>query len=86
MRPSWIEIDLGAIRSNVRAIREAIKPADVCAVVKADGYGHGHAQVAGAALAGGAERLAVAAADEARALRHAGVEAPILVTAGFERR
>jgi alanine racemase len=49
MRPSWIEIDLDAIESNVRAIRDAIHPTVVCAVVKADGYGHGDVRTAQAA-------------------------------------
>ena len=50
MRPSWIEVDLDAIEANVRAIRAAISPADVCAVVKADGYGHGDIAAAHAAI------------------------------------
>jgi alanine racemase len=67
-------VELRAIERNCARL-----PKPLCAVVKADGYGHGHAQVAGAALAGGAERVAVAAAREARALRDAGIDAPILV-------
>jgi alanine racemase len=51
----------------------------LCAVVKADGYGHGAVPAARAALAGGAARLAVATADEAAELRAAGVDAPLLV-------
>jgi alanine racemase len=65
-------IDLGAIERNCTRL-----PGELCAVVKADGYGHG--QVAEAALAGGASRLAVATAAEAAGLRSAGVGAPILV-------
>jgi alanine racemase len=65
-------IDLGAIQRNCVRL-----PGKLCAVVKADGYGHG--QVAEAALAGGASRLAVATAGEAADLRRAGIEAPILV-------
>ncbi len=79
MRPSWIEIDLDAIESNVRAIREAISPTVVCAVVKADGYGHGDVPVARAAITGGATHLAVALVSEGVRLREAGIEAPILV-------
>src|SRR5205807_2579074 len=48
-------------------------------VVKADGYGHGAVPVARAALSGGATWLCVAAAVEARALREAGIDAPLLV-------
>jgi alanine racemase len=79
MRPSWIEIDLDAIESNVRVIREAISPTVVCAVVKADGYGHGDVPSAKAAIAGGATHLAVALVSEGVRLREAGIEAPILV-------
>ena len=79
MRPSWIEIDLDAIESNVRIIRDAIAPTDVCAVVKADGYGHGDVPAAKAALAGGATHLAVALVSEGVRLREAGLDVPILV-------
>jgi alanine racemase len=79
MRPSWIEVDLGAIESNVRAIRSVAEPAALCAVVKADAYGHGDVPVAEAALAGGAGWLAVALVAEAGRLREAGIEAPILL-------
>lgn len=81
MRPSWIEIDLDAIESNVRAIRAALDPADVCAVVKADGYGHGDIPAALAAIAGGATWLAVALVSEGVRLRESGIDLPILVLA-----
>jgi alanine racemase len=71
-------VELGAIERNCARL-----PKPLCAVVKADAYGHG--PVAGAALAGGAEWLAVAAAEEARALRREGVEAPILVMGALTR-
>ena len=56
-----------------------VDPAELCAVVKADAYGHGDVPVAEAALAGGAEWLAVALVSEAGRLREAGIEAPILL-------
>lgn len=73
-------VDLGAIEENMRLIRSAV-PAGVrtLAVVKADGYGHGAAETARAAIRGGADFLAVAAEDEGVRLRQAGLEAPILV-------
>lgn len=74
------EIDPEAIRRNMEAIRASVpKSAKVLAVVKADGYGHGAETAARAALAGGAEMLAVAAVGEGTHLRSAGVDAPILV-------
>ncbi len=79
MRPSWIEIDLDAIRHNVSVIVEAIAPTRLCAVVKADAYGHGDIPVAQAALSGGAEMLAVALVEEGVRLREAGISVPILL-------
>ena len=73
-------IDTGAIRENMQLLRSATpKSAKMLAVVKADAYGHGAVQTAKAALAGGAEMLAVAAVSEGRKLREGGIEAPILV-------
>ena len=77
-RPTWVRIDLDAIRDNVRALR-AIAGVPVMAVLKADAYGHGAVRAARAALAGGATALAVATLGEARTLREAGIGAPILV-------
>jgi len=71
-------IDLDALRSNVRIIRELVAPARLLVVVKAEGYGHGAELVARAALEAGADRLGVADIPEALALRAAGIEAPIL--------
>ncbi|MBS1251270.1 MAG: Alanine racemase 1 [Anaerolineales bacterium] len=77
---TWAEIDLGAIAHNVRAIKKHIGPAvELCAVVKANAYGHGAEAVARTALVYGAGRLAVARLEEATALRRAGICAPILV-------
>ena len=71
-------VDLGAIAHNVRLLKEHAGSAQVMAVVKADGYGHGAAQVARAALAAGATELGVATVDEALAVRRDGVTAPLL--------
>ncbi len=79
MRPTYAEINLGAIGNNVSRLAELIKPAAFCAVVKADGYGHGDVPVASAALAHGATHLAVALVEEGVRLREAGIQAPILL-------
>ena len=71
-------VDLGAIQHNVRLLRELAGSADVMAVVKADGYGHGASAVGRAAIAAGATELGVATLDEALALRRDGVTAPVL--------
>jgi alanine racemase len=74
-------VNVAAIERNCSRLRSELRAgAELCAVVKADGYGHGAAASAQAALAGGASWLAVASAQEARELRDAGVSgAPILV-------
>ena len=79
MRPSHVEVDLAAIRSNAAVIAEAVAPAMLCAVVKADGYGHGDVPVAEMALSGGAQWLAVALVEEGIRLRDAGIDVPILL-------
>jgi len=71
-------VDLGAIQHNVRLLCEHAGRAQVMAVVKADGYGHGATEVARAALAAGAAELGVATVDEALALRADGITAPVL--------
>jgi alanine racemase len=76
---AWADVSLEAIRTNVEALRRMVAPSEVCAVVKADGYGHGAVPVALAALEGGASWLAVAQVPEATALRQFGIEAPILL-------
>ncbi|MGZ4185811.1 MAG: alanine racemase [Solirubrobacteraceae bacterium] len=73
-------VNLAAIERNVATLRRRLTGgSELCAVVKADGYGHGASQAAQAALTGGATSLAVATADEAGELRAAGIEAPLLV-------
>jgi alanine racemase len=78
MYPSRAEIDLGAIRNNVRLVR-AHTGVQVMAVVKANGYGHGAVPVARAALEAGATWCGIATVDEAIELRRAGVDCPALL-------
>lgn len=75
---TWAEIDLDAIKNNVKLFRERSN-AQVMAVVKANAYGHGLIKAAQAALRGGASWLSVARIEEAEALRDGGVRGPILV-------
>lgn len=82
-RPTVAEIDLSAIANNVAAIRRRVQPAEVMAVVKAEGYGHGAVQVARAALNAGATLLGVALVEEGIALRRHGFTPPILVFGGL---
>ncbi len=79
MRATRAEVDLDAVAHNVRALRALVAPAELCAVVKADGYGHGAVAVSEAALAAGASWLGVALVEEGAVLRRDGVDAPILL-------
>ena len=79
-RNVWAEVDLSAIAHNVQVTRKVLKPGTkICAVVKADAYGHGAVPVATAALAAGVNYLAVSMTQEALELREAGIMAPILI-------
>src|SRR5580765_8327905 len=69
MHRSEITIDLGAVRRNVLRLRSVLGRSPLWAVVKADGYGHGAVDVAGAALGEGARALCVATVPEALELR-----------------
>jgi alanine racemase len=73
MERAVARIDLGALRANCERLRAELGDARLCAVVKANGYGHGAVDAARAAVAGGASALAVATATEAAEIAGAGV-------------
>ena len=73
------EVDLGAVRHNVGTLRRRAPNSRLMAVVKADAYGHGAAEVARACVEAGADSLAVVSVEEGAELRRAGLEAPMLV-------
>jgi alanine racemase len=79
MARSLFTLDLDAVRHNVRTLRGALGDAELWAVVKADGYGHGAADVGRAALEAGATALCVATVEEAKTLRRAHGHARIIV-------
>ena len=80
-------VNLAAIERNVALLRRSLNPGTrMCAVVKGDGYGHGAASAARAALSGGAHWLAVATAEEAAEVRSAGIGARILVMGAISRQ
>ena len=83
IRPVWAEVDLEAIRENIRQIRrftrQGTKAPEIMAVVKAEAYGHGAVATARAALEAGATRLGVAIPEEGILLREAGIDRPVLV-------
>jgi alanine racemase len=80
MRPTWVEVDINALASNVRALKQIVGDnVALMAVVKADGYGHGAVVASQTALLNGANYLAVANLQEALELREAAINAPILI-------
>ena len=80
LRPTTLQIDLDAAAANVRAVRQMVGPArKIFAVVKADGYGHGAAELGAVFVAHGADALAVADLGEGVRLRQRGITAPVLV-------
>lgn len=82
-RPTRVEIDLDALRFNLRQARERVGPAcEILAVVKADAYGHGASGVAPALAAAGADQFGVALVGEGLALRRYGLLQPIVVLGG----
>ena len=79
-RPTTLQIDLDAAAANIRAVRRMVGPErKIFAVVKADGYGHGAAELGAVFAAHGADALAVADLGEGIRLRQRGITAPILV-------
>ena len=79
-RPTWVEIDLSAIANNTRQIKKLVGPqVRILASLKADAYGHGAVKVARTVLHNGSSMLGVATVSEAKPLREAGIDAPILV-------
>ncbi|NGM85258.1 alanine racemase [Paenibacillus sp. 7124] len=79
-RDTWVEVNLNSIVHNIKSLQKRLQPStNLMAVVKADGYGHGAAEIARTALQAGAQYLGVAIVDEALQLNQAGIAAPILV-------
>ncbi len=84
MRPTWVEVSLSALRHNFHTIQDYVAPeAVVCAVVKAEAYGHGAVECARALEADGAKWFGVTSTEEGARLRKAGVRARILLLTGF---
>src|SRR5712692_2331051 len=83
-RPTWAEIDLDALASNLRVIRQHLgHDVKVMAAVKANAYGHGAVECARRLAAEGVDWFGVALPEEGRELRRAGITKPILCLGGF---
>ena len=85
-RPTWADVSLATLRQNFRTVQKHVGAGvTVCAVVKADAYGHGAVECSRALEAEGTRWLGVTSLDEAIPLREAGVRASILLMTGFWR-
>jgi alanine racemase len=85
-RPTWAEVSLTALRQNFRAVQKHIGAGvTVCAIVKADAYGHGAVECSRALEEEGARWFGVTSLDEAIPLREAGIRGRILLLTGFWR-
>jgi alanine racemase len=85
-RPTWVEVSLAKLQQNFCAVQNHVGPeVTICAVVKADAYGHGAAQCATALESAGATWFGVTGTDEGITLRDAGIRARILLMTGFWR-
>jgi alanine racemase len=90
-RPVWAEVSLGALASNLEAIRKYVNPPrekrktprKILCIVKGNGYGHGGPEVAKALEKAGADWFGVTCTDEGIAVRQNGVRKPILVLTSF---
>jgi len=82
LRPTWVEIDLGALKDNIRIIRGLIgKSVKLYAVVKGDGYGCGAARIAMAAIEAGVDGFTTGNPEDVLGIRKMGIKAPILLYA-----
>ena len=77
-RNSWIEIDVDALRYNVKTLKAQTQKKFI-AVIKANGYGNGDVAIAKVCVESGADMLAVSSLDEALSIRHAGINAELLI-------
>jgi alanine racemase len=85
-RPTWADVSLSTLRQNFRTVQKHVGAAvTVCAVVKADAYGHGAVECSRALQGEGAKWLGVTSLDEAIPLRDAGIQSNILLMTGFWR-
>lgn len=85
MRPTWAEVSRSALQHNFRTVQQHVGAATVCAIVKANAYGHGLVDCARAFADAGAQWFGVTGTDEGVQLRNAGITGRILLMTGFWR-
>lgn len=85
MRPTWVEIKLGAIKHNLQTVKNITgRDISVLAVVKADAYGHGAVEVSRALSESGVDMFGVATLDEGMELRESGINEPVVLLGGIQ--
>jgi alanine racemase len=85
-RPTWADVSLETLRQNFRIVQQHVGAGvTICAVVKADAYGHGAVECSRALESEGARWFGVTSLDEAIPLRDAGIRGRILLMTGFWR-
>ena len=83
-RPTWVEIDLNALRHNLSALKKRVGPqTKILGIVKADAYGHGDYEISRVLLNNGGEMLGIAILEEGIQLRDKGIKAPLLLLGGI---
>src|SRR3990170_8965755 len=83
-RPTWVEIDLNALKHNLLAVKKRVGPQiKILGIVKADAYGHGDYEVSRVLLNNSAEMLGIAILEEGIQLRDKGIKAPLLLLGGI---
>jgi alanine racemase len=83
-RPTWVEIDLNALRHNLSALKKRVGPqTKILGIVKADAYGHGDYEISRVLLNNGVEMLGIAILEEGIQLRDKGIKAPLLLLGGI---
>lgn len=86
MRPTWVEIDLHSIKSNIDTVKTIIgEEVSVLAIVKADAYGHGAVSVSKTLIESGVKYLGVATLEEGMELRESGINHPIIILGGIQK-
>jgi len=84
MRPTWVEIDLNALKSNFLRVKEIVgEGVGVLSIVKADAYGHGAIRVGKTLVDAGTDMLGVATLEEALELRESGIGVPMFILGGI---
>ena len=85
MRPTWVEIDLNAVKTNLDTVKRIVgEDVSILAIVKADAYGHGAVTISKTLIGNGVDILGVATLEEGLELREAGINNQIIILGGIQ--